>query len=110
VALSTARTSGRSAEGCGNEELATVSSGCSAQQRLLENELKLTDWTGRAGEGGLQVLNGLEKRIAVGTVGRSLSTAEADADDVESTAEAPEQVIQRLQGQGQLKVVRGGPN
>ena len=108
--MSPARSSRQPTGGRGNEEPTSDWSGHSAQQRLLENELKLTDGANRAGEDGLQVLNGLEEWIVVRAVRWALSTAEANADGVESTPEASEQVIQRLQGQGQLESVRCRPD
>lgn len=53
----------------------------SSQQRLLEMALKLAHRAIRLGEGGLQVLDGLEKWVAVETLRRSLAGAQANAND-----------------------------
>ena len=80
--------------------------GLSSQQRLLENELKLAGGTDRAGEGGLQMLNGLEKWIRMGTIRWALSAAQANADYIQSTAQPLEQMVNRLQSQGRLDRVK----
>jgi len=47
----------------------------SSQERLLEKELKLAQWTDRLREGRPEVHDRLEERVLVSAVGRPLSAA-----------------------------------
>jgi hypothetical protein len=89
-----------------NEETPTLSS----QQRLLEMELKLADGTDRSNEGCLQVLDGLEERIAVGTIRRRFPIAQANPNGIQTPTQSLEQVVDGLQGHRRLDAMEGSPD
>ena len=80
----------------------------STQQCLLERELKITHWTERASEDRLQMLNRLQDRIALGTVRRFASPAQAGANPVQALSQPLDQVIHCLQGQAQSRSFMAG--
>ena len=86
------------------------SSSGSTEERSLEKELKLEDRAERCGEGGLQVLDGLEERIRALALGWRVLPAEADAEESEATAQAGEEVVNGLERDDGLEVLNSLAN
>lgn len=73
-------------------------------------KLKLTDETNRSTEGCLQVFDGLEKRIAVGTIRRRMAVAQTNSDGIQAPTQSVEQVVDGLQGHRRFGLMEGRPD
>ncbi len=82
----------------------------SSQQRLLETELKLANRTDRSRAGCLQMLDGLEERIAVGTVWRRFPVAEPNPNCVQAPTQSLEQMVDRLQRHRRFDLMESRPD
>lgn len=80
----------------------------STQQRPLESELKFAHRAERIGEDHLKVLDCLQQRIGLGTIGCFASSAQPGANPIRAPAQALEQMVNRLQGERQPQGLRCG--
>jgi hypothetical protein len=80
----------------------------SAQKWLLKRELKLADQTEALGKNSLEMFDGLQERIGLGTVRRFLPAAQSTTKRVEPLAQPLQQVINRFQGKRQAQRLGGG--
>ena len=99
----------RQKDGDGNSAIGQPPQSRSTEQRLLENHLKFTHQTGLR-EKALQMLDGLQQRILLGTLWRLLAATQARAQHIQPPPQPPQQVINRFQRQGQAHRLDGGFN
>lgn len=105
VAALEARAGKEPAGECGDffDGRGTVGRRPSTQKGLLEGELEFDQQSGGAGEERLKMLNGLEERIGLGTVGRGLAAAKQAAQGIDAAAQALAQVVESFQSEGQVQ-------
>lgn len=73
-------------------------------------ELKLANWTDRSRAGSLQMLDGLEERIAVGTVWRRFPVAQPNPNCVQAPTQSLEQMVDRLQRYRRIDLMESRPD
>jgi hypothetical protein len=80
----------------------------STQQGLLESELKLAHRAERISEDHLKMLDCLQQRIGLGTIGCFASSAQPGANPIRTPAQALEHMVNRLQRERQAQGLRCG--
>ena len=80
----------------------------STQQGLLESELKFAHRTERISEDPVEMLDSLQQRIGLGTIGCFASPAQPGANSIRTPAQALEHMVNRLQRERQAQGLRCG--